>query len=291
MTWVLLGLAAAVLITVMLTLQERLKVDGFALAFWCKVACVVTTLPFVIFYGLPSDWHFYAWLLPQAMLYVVADVVLYRTLPDVGAAVVSRLLPATVVTSFFLWFAVAPSELHLYANNPVISAMIVAVLCGAAFFSSRLKKCAVSVRAVRLLWFVLMANTLSPILAKITTRYASTQQGAFGFTFAEALMMLSMWLVWLFVGKPIPVSVLIAKETVRKSLLIGTVTAVMVVVIVASYYFVDNPGYVSALQLVYAVMIMGVHKMIGKRDESDVYSGLGIVACAMALIVLKSQLG
>lgn len=290
MTWVVLGLLAAVLIVAMLLLQEHLKVDGFALAFWCKVATALTTLPFVIYYGLPSNPVFYAWLAPQALMYTVADVVLFRNLPVVGAAVVSRLLPATVVTSFFLWFAVAPSELHLYAENPVISLMIAVVLCGAAFFSSRLKKCAVSMRAVRLLWFVLLANTLSPILAKITTRYASTMQGAFGFTFAEALMMVAVWLAWLFVAKPIPVKKLLAKDTILKSMLVGSVTSTMVVIIVASYYFIDNPGYVSALQLVYAVMIMGVHKWMGKKDESDVVAGLGIVACAMALIVLKAHL-
>jgi hypothetical protein len=291
MTWVLLGLLAAVLIAAMLLLQEHFKIDGVALAFWCKIACVTVTLPFVIYYGLPSDWRFYAWLFPQAAIFAVSDVLTFRILPEIGAGVLSRVLPGTVVTSFFLWFAIAPEELKQLVDKPVIAAAIFAVVCGAGWFASRLTKCEVTMRAVRRLWFPLVGNTLSPVLAKITTRYADTYQGAFGFTFAEALMMIAIWVVWLYVAKPIPFKNLVAKETVKKSLIVGMVTSIMVVTIVASYYFIDNPGYVSALQLIYAAIIMGVHKWMDKKDGSDVVSGAGIVACAMVLILLKAQLG
>lgn len=289
-SWAFFGLLSGTLAAVMLLMQEWLKVEGFALAFWCKVSCAIVTLPFVIYYGLPTDPLFYAWLFPQAALFVIADVSLFRNLPVVGAGVISRLLPGTVVAGFFLWFAVAPSEIKLYLDNPVLSLMIISVLCAAAFFATRLRKCDVSMRAVKIMWFVLFANTVSPLLAKITTRYANTTQGAFGFTFAEALMMLAMWLVWLFVAKPVPISVLMAKDTLKKGLCIGVVTSTMVVVTVASLYFIDNPAYVCALQLIYAPIIIVVNKWMGKDDGSDIRSGLGIVACSAALIILKTQL-
>jgi hypothetical protein len=291
MTWVLLGLLAAVLISAMLLLQEHLKVNGVALALWCKVACVIVTLPFVIYYGLPSDWRFYAWLLPQAMIFAFSDVITFRILPEIGAGVLSRVLPGTVVTSFFLWFAVNPGELKQYADNPAISAAIIAVVCGTGWFASRLTKCDVTMQAVRRLWFPIVGNTLSPVLAKITTHYADAYQGAFGFTFAQALMMIAMWLGWIQVAKPVPWKSIVAMDTVKKSMMIGVITAVMVVTIVASFYFVDNPAYSSALQLVYAAIIIGAHKIMRKEDGSDLVSGAGIVACAMVLIVLKAQLG
>lgn len=291
LAWAYLGLGTAVLAALMMLMQEKMKVEGFALAFWCKVSCVVVTLPFVLYYGLPSDLRFYLWLIPQSLLFAVADVVMFRSLPIVGAGVVSRLLPSTVVLGFFLWFAVAPEEIKLYIDRPVIGSVIVVVLCGAAFFAMRLRKCAVSMQALRMLWFVLFANAISPIMAKITTRYATVAQGAFGFTFIEALMMIAMWAVWLAAAKPVPVSALIEKQTWQRSLPIGVVTAALVVVFVTSYYYIDNPGYVSAVQLVYAPLIMAAHKWMGKKDDSDVFAGLGIVACAMALIVLKAQMG
>jgi energy-converting hydrogenase Eha subunit C len=291
MSWAGLGLATAVLIALMLLLQERLKVEGFALAFWCKISCVAATLPFVAFYGLPQDPLFYAWLFPQAALYVIADVALFRALPEIGAGVAARLLPASVVTSFILWFFVSPADISGLLSHPLLGAATALVLCAAVFFATRLKRCSVSMDAARRLWFVFFANTLSPVLAKITTRYATTEQGAFGFTFAEALMMLAMWLVWLVVAKPVSIKVLLARDTVQKSLTIGLISACMVVITVASYYFIDNPGYVCALQLIYAVIVLGVHKLRGKKDESDVHSGLGMVACSGLLIVLKTKFG
>ncbi|TAL26997.1 MAG: hypothetical protein EPN97_18340 [Alphaproteobacteria bacterium] len=291
LAWAYLGLGTAVLAALMMLMQEKMKVEGFALAFWCKIACVITTLPFVIYYGLPSDPRFYLWLVPQSFLFAVSDVVMFRSLPKVGAGVVSRLLPSTVVIGFFLWFAVAPEEIKLYVDRPVIGSLIVVVLCGAAFFAMRLRKCVVSMQALRMLWFVLAANAVSPLMAKITTRYATVAQGAFGFTFAEALMMIAMWVVWLAVARPVSFSSLVEKRTWQRSLPIGIVTAVLVIIFVTSYYYIDNPGYVSAVQLVYAPIIMAAHKWMGKKDDSDVFAGLGIVACAMALIVLKTQLG
>jgi hypothetical protein len=291
LSWAYLGLGTAVLAALMMLMQEKMKVEGFALAFWCKVSCVVVTLPLILYYGLPSDPRFYLWLVPQAFLFAVSDVVMFRSLPKVGAGVISRLLPSTVVLGFFLWFAVAPEELPLYFERPVLGSLIVVVLCGAAFFAMRLRKCAVTMQALRMLWFVLATNAVSPLLAKITTRYATVEQGAFGFTFIEALMMLVMWAVWLAVARPVSFASLVEKQTWQRSLPIGAVTAVLVIVFVTSYYYIDNPGYVGAVQLVYAPIIIAANKWMGKKDDSDVFAGLGIVACAMALIVLKTQLG
>jgi hypothetical protein len=53
---------------------------------------------------------------------------------------------------------------------------------------------------------------------------------------------------------------------------------------------VDNPGYVSALRLVNTVLIVAAHKWMGKKDDSDVVSGFGIVASAAAIVLLKEQL-
>jgi hypothetical protein len=63
-----------------------------------------------------------------------------------------------------------------------------------------------------------------------------------------------------------------------------------VTVYVMSVAYVDNPGYVSAVRLINTVLILGAHRMMGKKDDSDVASGFGIVASAFAVIVLREQL-
>lgn len=274
----------------MFLLQEKLRVEGFALAFWCKVACVIALFPFVIIYGLPTDMAFYLWVAPTAIMYAIADVILFRHLPDLGAGVVSRLMPITVITGFFVWFLFDPASIRQYAENPVIAALIAASLGGAAYFSARLRKCVFTMKALRILWFMMVCNTFAPALTKEALGHATALQGGIGYTFAQALMMVVMWLGYLFIAKPMPPRDLMKRHSLRNGLLLGTIMAFGVTVYVLSVAFVDNPGYVSAIRLVSSVMIVAVHKAIGKKDDSDVASGFGIVGCTAALIVLKEQL-
>ena len=289
-SWAIFGLVSAVLTAAMMLMQERMKVEPFALAFWCKAACVIALFPLVLVYGLPPDPMFYVWIAPTAVIFAVADVMLFRHLPEIGAGVISRLLPLTVIIGFFLWFAIDSSSIANYAAHPVTSALIVAALCSAAFFSMRLRKCTVSMKAVRLLWFVLCANVAGPLLTKVATGYAPPLQGGIAYTFVQALMMIILWLAYLFIAKPMPASSLLKKHAWQRGLGIGAIMAVGVTIYVMSLYFVDNPGYVSALRLVNTVIIVAAHRLMGKQDDSDMASGFGIVASAAALILLKAQL-
>lgn len=290
MDWALYGFLSAALTAVMMLMQEKLKVEPFSLALWCKIACVVALLPVMPFIGFPRDPWFYIWTFPTAVIFGIADVVLFRHLPLVGAGVVSRVLPVTVIIGFFLWFAADPSIIAQYTDKPLISALIVVSLSAAAFFSMRLRKCEVSMKALRVLWFVMLSNIAGPMLTKLAMNHAPALQGAIAYTFVQALMMVALWLCWLYIAKPVPPRSLLQKKIWRPGLAIGGVMVLGVTVYVLSVATVDNPAYVSAIRLVNTVMILAAHRMMGKRDESDVMSGLGIVASAAALIVLREQL-
>ncbi|MCK5519104.1 MAG: hypothetical protein KAI61_06795, partial [Alphaproteobacteria bacterium] len=80
-TWEVYGLLAASLSALMMLMQERMKVDGFSLALWCKVACVITAFPFVLAHGLPSNPMFYFLLGIQALVFTISDVIFYRNIP------------------------------------------------------------------------------------------------------------------------------------------------------------------------------------------------------------------
>lgn len=288
-SWAIFGFVSAVLTALMMLMQEKMKIEPFALAFWCKVACVIALFPLVIIYGLPHDWLFYAWVAPTAVIFTIADVILFRHLPEIGAGVTSRVLPVTVIISFVLWFACEPSIITNYMAHPAISAMIALSMASAAFFSMRLRKCTVSMQALRLLWFVLCANVAGPLLTKAATDHAPPLQGGIAYTFIQAAMMIALWLCYLFIAKPMKPRDLLKKYDLQRGLFIGTFMAVGVTVYVMSVSYVDNPGYVSALRLVNTVLIVAAHRFMGKKDDSDLVSGFGIVASAAALVVLKAQ--
>ena len=287
--WAVFGIGTAVLSACMMLMQERLQVNGYALAFWIKAACVLVTLPFVIIHGIPPDPLFYIYLFLTAILYAISDVVFFTSITKTGAGAVARLIPSASIFSFLLWFTIDPALLDKYLSAPVIFALILLTLCLFAFFAFRLKKCKITMNTVRAIWFVIFAATIGPVLTKMTTFYASKDVAIYSYVFFQALMMMVLWLAYLFVRKPVPVSDFFSRGAAGRGLLIGTVAAAMVLMKFTSYYYVDNPAYIPAIIALDSVLILFVYKLWGRKAEGDLASGFGIVACAITLIVLRAQ--
>jgi hypothetical protein len=157
--WAIFGLGAAVLSAGMMLLQEKFKVNGYAVAFWNKAACLIIAFPFMIMHGLPENPAFYGLLFVTAILYAISDVVFFSSIPKTSAGAVSRLIPSASVLGFLLWFIIDPGLLQKYMAEPVIFAFIFAALCLFAFFAFRLKKCTVTMQTLRDIWFVIFAAT------------------------------------------------------------------------------------------------------------------------------------
>ena len=285
--WAAFAMVCAASSALVLIIPERAQADGFALAFWNKVAALIIMIPFVLWQGLPGGWPFYALVAAQAMLWVISDVVFFRALPKVGAGVVSRLLPATVIATFVLWFLFDPALLEDYARTPVRSALVVAALLGSAYFAMRLKRDPVSWQAVRMIWFVLFAAIAGPLLYKLVTRHATIEQGPFAFVMFEAAVMVACWSFYWLARRPVPAAVLFAPSSMRAGAVVGSALCLVSLSKFAAMHYVDNPGLVPAVKYLDAIIVMGYYRAIGKVEKADVAAGLGIVGCAAAIVVLK----
>lgn len=288
--WALFGLATAFFSAAMMLMQEHYKVNGYALPFWIKVACVLVSVPFMLMNGIPVHPMFYFYLALSAVLYAISDVVFFSAIPKTSAGSVSRLVPSAGVIGFLLWFMIDPELFFKYMESPFISAGIFITLCLFAFFAFKLKKCTVSMQTLRDIWFVIFAATTGPILTKMITYYADMEQARYAYICFQALMMMALWLVYMYLRRPVPFSVFFARGTWQKGLIIGVVAACMLLTKFTSYYYVDNPAYIPAMIALDAVIILFFYKMTGRKIEGDVISGLGIVACAASLIILKAQI-
>lgn len=286
--WAVFGLTSASLSAIMMLVQERLKVHGFAMAFWNKVACAAFMAPLVLYFGVPTDWVFYALVAGQAMLWVVSDVIFFTAIPKVGAGVVSRVLPVSVILTFCLWFFFDPGLFHHYLETPLRSGMVFITLCASVYFATRLKHCPVSWEAFRLIWFVVFAAVVGPLAFKLVTQHADIQRGPFTFVFFEAMVMVMCWSVWSYWRKPAPREILFSKKAIMAGFTIGSVSSLMVASNFAAFFYVDNPGLVPAIKFADTMIILIAYKMMGRKESADVLSGLGIVACAAAIVLLKS---
>lgn len=288
--WAIFGLGTAALSAGMMLLQERLKVNGYAVAFWNKAACLLIAFPFMITHGLPGEPMFYALLFVTAILYAISDVVFFSSIPKTSAGAVSRLIPSASVLGFLIWFIIDPALFQKYLSEPVIFGLIFFTLILFAYFAFRLKKCTVTMQTLRDIWFVIFAATAGPILTKLVTFHADMEQARYAYVFFQAAMMMALWLIYLVIRKPVAIETFFARSTWQHGLLIGMFGAGAVLLKFTSYYYVDNPAYIPAIIALDSVIILGVYKLWGKKAEGDIRSGLGIVACAIALIVLKARI-
>ncbi len=287
--WAVFGVLAAGLSATQMLLQEKFKTPPFAMAFWNKATCVLVMTPAVIMTGLPTNPVFYALLATQALMWVVSDVVFFKGINEVGAGVVSRILPMGPLISFFLWFAIDPNLIDKYAATPWRSAGIILVFCLTAFFAWNLRSCAVTRKALRVIWFVLCAAIAGSLFTKYITQQADMSSGIFGYVFSEAIIMITLWSIYYAIKRPLPVKVMFGMPAIKSGLTVGAVSAFTICSVLYAYYHVDNPAYVPTLRYLDSVIIFFFYRLVGRPNQGRLWASFGIVACAATLVVLKAH--
>jgi len=288
--WAAYGTINAALSASNMLMQEKYKVNGFALAWWNKVACVILMTPFVIYTGFPHEIMFYVYLCFSSVLFAISDVYYFSGITKAGAGAVSRILPSSVIVSFILWFIIDPSSFHSYLQKPVIAALIFAVLCLWVYFATHLRKCAVSMHAARTVWFVIFAAMIGPLIAKEVTNTTDMTHYVFGYTFVQAVMMIVVWSFFFNMRKPVTSAVLLSRHSVRYGLTIGSVGAINVCLSVMAINSADNPAYASAVANLSSFFVLLGYAMTGRKNDGNVVAGISMVICAVALIILKAQI-
>jgi uncharacterized membrane protein len=287
-TWVIYALLTAVANSTIPLLQEKFKADGFAVAFWIKFVTVLFAIPFIIHLGLPSHPLFYVYVGVTAILYSLSDIVYFRAIPVIGSGLVTRLLPASVVITFFLWFIIDPALARTYLAEPWKAVSIVAIMALFTFCATQIKKCAVSWQGVRVIWFVILAACIGPIFSKLSMRYAEEHQAAYAYIFIQAIMMIVFLSGVYVIKKPTTKQAMLAKGSIQMGMTIGIAITLAGLFKMRAIQYVDNPGLASVVIFTDVLIVMGVYKMMGKKEDSNVWAGLGIVACAILVILVRN---
>lgn len=287
--WVLFGLLSTALAVTAMLLQEKFKVNGFALAFWNKVGTIAVVTPFMLWHGFPTNPLFYLLIFCSASLYAISDVAYFGGIGKVGAGPVSRVLPMSVIFSFLFWFAIDHQSFHKYMATPGITGAIFAVLCLWVYFATHMRKCAVSMEAAHAVWFVIFAAIVGPPLGKKILDLGTTDS-IYAYVFFQALFMLMIWSAYYRMRRPIHPSTFFARHAWFNGTGIGLISGFAVMLGCAALYFVDNPAFATAISFLNALMILGVYRLMGRKSDGNVKAGIGMVLCAAALIILKSYI-
>jgi len=286
--WITLGIVAAIVSSGIPLVQEKHKGNPFAVAIWVKIGVALLTLPLVLYFGLPDTPRFYIFAGLSAAIWSISDVIYYRSVSEVGAGVISRVLPSAAILTFLVWFMINPDQLQKYLDNPIQGGLIFLIIVAASLLAMLMKKCPVSWRGLQLVWFVLLAAAIGPLVEKICMGDTPKMKMPFAMVFVQAVMMLGFWAVYTLVKKPITREVFVLPTSWKTGLLISIFMTVALCARFSALQYVENPAFLSVILFTDSLWILLYYRLIGRKDDSKIWVGLGIVGCAAALVLVKS---
>lgn len=296
--WAVFTVIGAVFSAGFYLVNQYLKQPGHHLVFWMRVLIVLFMSPFIKHVTLPDNWAFYAAVALTVLAGTFADIRTFNVCAQYGGGVVSRVQPMTVVGTFLVWFLFKPHLLAAYAQAPLNTACIVLALGGCVYFAMRLNRCPVT-RAVLIAMAPAIAGyTLSTVLNKFAMEHGQLEGAVFGYMYVQS------FLAVFFIGgyclwherreKRARASVQPPSSWASKQLAVAALLAALVWICLMIYRnyamaFTPNPSYVAALNLITPVYIALFYRLAKVKEEADVVSGMGVVACAvlLALFAIK----
>lgn len=286
--WSLYAFAAALSLTAIPLIQEKFKADGFSLALWNKIIVTLVITPFVFSAGFPEDWKFYFYIFITSILFSVCDVVYFRSVPIIGSGLMTRLIPSSVVITFFLWFIVDPASIKLYTTHWAKILAVFGIFALFLYSAMHVKKCSVSWSGAKQIWPVIFAACTGGIFTKLALNHADPAQAIFATIFVQSLMMIAMLATYSLICRPVSLAVMTSRNTIKTSLVMGVVSSLPIFLKTKALQLADNPGLVSMILITDSLWVLLVYRLMGKRENGNLWAGIGIVTSAALLIIIKS---
>lgn len=284
--WVLFSLIAALPAAVSVLANQYFKLPGHLLVFWSRVVTVLCMAPFMAQIALPEDPRFYIAVAVTALLGAFADMRAYNASARHGAGAVSRVMPLGIVLSFFVWLGVDTSMIGKYLDHPFSTAAILVALSGITFFSMRLRHCVVTRTAFVHMLPALLAYTATNVLNKYAMHFGAIEGAVFGYMFVQSALavVIAGGYAAYHEGKP-QRQKWAWQPLAFNALLLAIVWIAHMTFKNYAMAFTPNPAYQSAVLQVTPLLVAGVYKIVGHRENADVKSGLYLVAF-VALLAL-----
>ncbi len=268
-------------------MHQRLNGSNVASAVWIKLIAVTVAFPVLIKTGLPDAPAFYVFTGLAAMVWCINDLIYFRAVNEHGAALLARLSPLGLIAIFVAWFFIRPELLHQYLQDAPRFAAVCGVLLFSVLCAVSLRRCPFSWRALKAIWFVIVASVAGTFLVKEAVDSAAVAKGVFGYVGIEAAIMLVFYGLWFSLRDKTGGRAVFSRHGVKTGLVVSGFLVVAIILRTMAQQKVDHPAYVTMISMLDVVWLMILTPLSGWKDQSNKWAGLGIAASALALAFLK----
>ena len=292
-TWILFAILMTVGKAIDALINEFFQVKPIHLLFWMRTISLVLLVPFLFIFPVPTDPVFYLYLVPASFLIPYADMLYVGLTARKGAGVVTRILPLIVAMIFVMWLPFSPDLVKTYINQPLKTFGIIAAITGSIFCAMQMRHCVVSFGALKQIMPALVLWSLATILGKLGI---SRVESPNNIVYYLAVQSTVVWMCYVAMmrfrvfNRWVPDMQLQSNLFDKKAIIAGLLFGTIWLMSTGSRWFaidnVENPAYVSVIGLTAPFIVMLVYKMTGKNEKANIWSGIGIVCCAIILAYL-----
>lgn len=295
LSWVPLGIGLSLCAALMPLISEHFKVSTAGMLLWMRSFGLLFFTPVLFLFPLPVDPVFYLMVGLTTPLAVYNDIVFMNSAAKSGAGITTRVAPLSIVITFILWLMVAPQLFVEYLSKPVVFAGIAAAVGGALYFSLRLRKCQLSFDALKFMARVIFISALFPITGKIAMNHVPAECGAYYYAFFQCVIAVPLYFalhkVPYLTRKVLQTNekpVILTKQLLKVGFLMSIVWSMAMIFKYFGYSMVPNPVYIDIFALTSPLWVLIIYRLFKRPDHTDVYSSLGVVGCAMLLVVMTN---
>lgn len=285
--WFFLALGSSLCSALGMYMHQRMGGTNAASAVWMKIFAVMVAVPVLVQAGLPSEPMFYALTAGAAVIWCFNDLIYFEAVKNHGAALLARLSPLGIILGFVAWFIIKPELLGRYLEDMPRFTGICLTLSMAVGCAVWLKRCPVSWRALRDIWFIILAAVIGILLVKSAVDYAPRNQGVFGYVGFEAGLMLIFYTIYFSLKRKNAGREIFSREGLKTGGIVGLCLMTGVVLRTYAQKDVDHPAFVTTISMLDVVWLIILTRLSGWKDDSNKIAGLGIVLAALALAFLK----
>jgi hypothetical protein len=289
--WIIPALIAAFAQAASPLICERFSVQPMVALWWMRLVGILGILPFALATPAPQNPIFYILILIGAVIFSYSDIIRTNVAAKNGAGIVTRLDPLSVALTFVLWTGLNPKQLHDYLMHPMQFLGMSLSLMGTVYFALRLGKCKINRTAINTLIPQLLLSAIGIILGKYAMNLTNPQSGAVYYALVQCGF---VWLIYIGLQisplahqKPhlVPkISDLFTRISVLSGVLCGLAWLLHTPMKWYAIAQVSNPAYITIIGLSAPFWVLLFYRLIGKKEEGDVKSGLGIVICTAIMI-------
>ena len=285
--WILLALFSSFGTAALLLCNQFFKQDGFLLVVTNKFFLMLFAFRFVLMIGWPSDTLFYVCVVATVPCSMIADRTFLTLASEYGGGPVSRLSPFAQVLIFGGWFAVHPVLLLGYLQTPLLFAGIILAVSGAVFCASLTRHDPVSKTLIRRMIPFWIAVAVVTMLNKTAMDVSDFHSGVWAYVFVQALGVSIVGGAWIGLRKNMRQRLQQNyKKVLAASACLSLAALTHLVFKNYAFTYVDNPAYVTLIDMTHPFWILLVNKAVGHPDKHSVLPGFGVVFFAALMIVL-----